>query len=207
MSNYPYGILRGGSTRERGIVVRATKRDRTTAALLEAAAGVFAEQGASARLADVAEAADVGLATLYRYFPNREALLEALMEYALDETSERLTAADLETVPFAEGVARVCRALVASRSKYALLARMVDHVDKGKAEPRLGGPIRALLRKGITEGTVRQDLSEDEMVIILGALVQAASYLVSQGQAGTERAATIASSVFLNGTSHPVTEG
>lgn len=181
-------------------MARTTKRDRTTAGLLEAAAGVFAEQGASARLADVAEAADVGLATLYRYFPNREVLLADLLEYALDETSERLAAADLENVPFAEGVARVCRALVASRSKYALLARMVDHVDKGKAEPRLGGPIRTLLRKGIAEGAVREDLSEDEMAIVLGSLVQAASHLVSQGQAGIERAATIASSVFLNGT-------
>jgi hypothetical protein len=102
----------------------------------------------------------------------------------LDESSERLAAAELENVPFAEGVARVCRALVASRSKYALLARMVDHVDKGKAEPRLGDPIRALLRKGVAEGSVREDLSEDEMAIVLGALVQAASYLVSQSQAG-----------------------
>jgi TetR/AcrR family transcriptional regulator, mexCD-oprJ operon repressor len=181
-------------------VVRTTKRDRTTIALLEAAASVFSEQGAGARIADVAEAADVGLATLYRHFPNREALLAALMDYALDETSERLAAADLENVSFAEGVARVCRALVASRSKYALLAKMVDHVDKGKAEPRLGDPIRSLLRRGLAEGSVREDLSEDEMTVVLSALVQAASHLVSQGQAGLERAATIASSVFLNGT-------
>jgi TetR/AcrR family transcriptional repressor of mexCD-oprJ operon len=81
---------------------------------------------------------------------------------------------------------------------------MVDHVDKGKAEPRLGDPIRSLLRRGLAEGSVREDLSEDEMTVVLSALVQAASHLVSQGQAGLERAATIASSVFLNGTERVV---
>lgn len=180
-------------------MARTTKRDRTTTALLEAAATVFTEQGAGARLADVAAAADVGLATLYRHFANREALLAALLEYALDETSERLAEADLEHVPFTEGIARVCRALVASRGKYAVLARMVEHVDKRNAEPRVSGPIRALLERGFAEQAVRKDISEDEMLVMLGALVHAASHLLSNDQAGIERAATIASSIFLNG--------
>jgi TetR/AcrR family transcriptional regulator, mexCD-oprJ operon repressor len=184
-------------------VARTTKRDRTTTALLEAAASVFAEQGPGARLADVAAAADVGLATLYRHFANREALLAALLEYALDETSERLAEADLDNVPFAEGTARICRALIASRSKYAVLARMVDHVDKRDAEPRVSGPIRALLKRGFAEQAVRTDLSEDELLVTLGALVQAASHLLSHDQAGIERAATIASSVFLHGVAGP----
>jgi len=181
-------------------VVNTAKRDRTTTALLEAAAVAFAEQGASARIADIADAARVGPATLYRYFPNREALLGALLEYALDETSDRLAEADLEDVPFAEGIARVCRALVASRSKYAVLTKMVDVVDRRQIEMRLAGPIRALLRRGIAERAVREDLSEDELVTVLGALFQAAGYLASHGQAGIERAATIATSVFLDGT-------
>jgi len=181
-------------------VVNTAKRDRTTTALLEAAAVAFAEQGASARIADIADAARVGPATLYRYFPNREALLGALLEYALDETSDRLAEADLENVPFAEGIARVCRALVASRSKYAVLTKMVDVADRRQIEMRLAGPIRALLRRGIAERAVREDLSEDEHVAVLGALFQAAGYLASHGQAGIERAATIATSVFLDGT-------
>ena len=44
------------------------------------------------------------------------------------------------------------------------------------------------------------DLSEDELVAVLGSLFQAAGYLASHGQAGIERASTIASSVFLHGT-------
>jgi TetR/AcrR family transcriptional regulator, mexCD-oprJ operon repressor len=181
------------------IVARTTKRDRTTTALLEAAAVVFAEQGDAARIADVAEAAGVGAATLYRYFSSKEALLAALKEYALDETSDRIAAADLGNVSFAEGIARVARALVATRSKYALLAKMDGQVPGRKPDPRLGDPIQALLSRGIAEGLLRDDLTEDELTAVLGALIQAAAHLASQGH-GVERAATIASSVFLKGT-------
>jgi AcrR family transcriptional regulator len=180
-------------------VAKTTKQDRTTTDLLEAAAVVFAEQGVNARLGDVAAAAGVGPATLYRYFSNREALLSALLEYALDETSESLAAADLENVSFREGIARVARALVATRSKYAVLARMVDQIDKEKVGQRLREPISSLLRRGRAEGILRTDLSEDETTAVLGALIQAASLLADQGNAGVERAATIASSVFLDG--------
>jgi AcrR family transcriptional regulator len=181
-------------------VAQATKQNRTMTALLEAAAAVFAEQGAQARLADVAAAAGVGPATLYRYFSDREALLSALFEYALHETSESLVAADLDNVPVREGIARAARALVAMHNKYSVLSRMVDQVDKEKVDQCLREPIVALLRRGRDEGTLRTDLSEDETVAVLAALLQAATQLAIQGHAGVERAATLATSMFLDGT-------
>jgi AcrR family transcriptional regulator len=57
--------------------------------LLETAKAVFAEKGASASLEEVARTAGVGIGTLYRHFPNREALLQ---EVYRDE-SEKLAAA------------------------------------------------------------------------------------------------------------------
>jgi AcrR family transcriptional regulator len=50
----------------------APRFDRTGAAILDAAARVFSEQGTAANLADVAAAGGVSRATLYRYYPNRE---------------------------------------------------------------------------------------------------------------------------------------
>ena len=49
--------------------------DRTAAAILDAAAHVLSEHGSGANLADVAAAAGVSRATLYRYYPDRDALL------------------------------------------------------------------------------------------------------------------------------------
>lgn len=46
--------------------------------LLEAATAAFTEHGAAASLESIARDAGVGIGTLYRHFPNREALVEAI---------------------------------------------------------------------------------------------------------------------------------
>ncbi|WP_414683367.1 helix-turn-helix domain-containing protein, partial [Methylophaga sp. UBA5088] len=46
--------------------------------ILSIAQEVFAEQGANASLREVARRAGIGMGTLYRHFPNREALLEII---------------------------------------------------------------------------------------------------------------------------------
>ncbi|HWO63077.1 MAG TPA: helix-turn-helix domain-containing protein, partial [Umezawaea sp.] len=66
-------------------------RDR----LLVVAAVVLAEQGVDASMRDIARRAEVGLATLLRHFPTREALLEALLRTSFDELTAR--AAEVET--------------------------------------------------------------------------------------------------------------
>src|ERR1700753_1987451 len=68
--------------------------------VLAVAAEVVAEQGADASLRDLARRADVGLGTLYRHFPNREALLEALLRDSFDKLAAQ--AADLEGASSAE---------------------------------------------------------------------------------------------------------
>jgi AcrR family transcriptional regulator len=176
------------------------KRTRTAIALLEAAAAVFAEKGNDAVLADVSDAARVGRATLYRYFPNREALVTELINYAVDETSTRLVQADLDNVDLAEALARVCRALIAARAKYAVLAGMTEFGENKKGE-RIAGlifqPIEAIIRRGVEAHELRTDLDERELFVIFGSIMQAASRLAPT--VGIERAASIATSVFLSG--------
>lgn len=63
--------------------------------LLEVARKVVEEQGVDASLRDIARRSGVGLGTLYRHFPTREALLEALLRACFDELTEK--AGELET--------------------------------------------------------------------------------------------------------------
>jgi AcrR family transcriptional regulator len=63
--------------------------------LLATAREAFSEQGSEASLRDIARRADVGLATLCRHFPTREALLDALLRDNLDRV--RQLAETLET--------------------------------------------------------------------------------------------------------------
>jgi AcrR family transcriptional regulator len=65
----------------------ARRRARTRRELLAAAARVLAEKGLHrTKIADIAAAADVGVGTFYLYFPDKEALFDAVVE----ETVERL---------------------------------------------------------------------------------------------------------------------
>jgi AcrR family transcriptional regulator len=68
--------------------------------LLVVARAVVSEQGADASLRDVARRAGVGLGTLYRHFPTREALLDALLRAGFDELAAQ--AAELENTHSAE---------------------------------------------------------------------------------------------------------
>ena len=63
--------------------------------LLAVARDVVTEHGADASMRDIARRADVGLATLLRHFPTREALFEALLRTNLDALTQQ--AGELET--------------------------------------------------------------------------------------------------------------
>jgi len=60
--------------------------------LLVVARNVFMEAGADASLRDIARRAEVGLGTLYRHFPTREALIEALLRSSFEALAERAMA-------------------------------------------------------------------------------------------------------------------
>src|SRR5215212_717021 len=104
-------------------VQRTSLRARVSAAIVEAAAGVIAARGPEASMADVADAAGVARATLYRYFPTRESLLEALTAEAAERAGDALDAARLDQVPIDEGVARTVRALLGVGDHFVVLAR------------------------------------------------------------------------------------
>lgn len=67
--------------------------------LLAVAGGVITEQGAEASLRDIARRADVGLATLLRHFPTREALLDALLRTSFDELTAQADVLETSSAP------------------------------------------------------------------------------------------------------------
>ena len=86
---------------------------------------------------DVAEAAGVARATVYRYFPNREALLAELALVAVNDVAARLASARIDEVAPEEGVARAVRALVDVGDWFVLLARERRRSDPERFERQL----------------------------------------------------------------------
>jgi TetR/AcrR family transcriptional regulator, mexCD-oprJ operon repressor len=146
----------------------------------------------------------VSRTTLYRHFPTREALLQALTTAARDATAARLAEADLDDVPVTEAIARIARVIAAGGSKYAAVAARFGNSDyAGDAEQQIRTMIHKVLSRGIDDGTLRADLTVDELGSMLGSLVQTAARMTAEHQAGIEKAAALVTSVFLHGAHNP----
>jgi TetR/AcrR family transcriptional repressor of mexCD-oprJ operon len=183
------------------VVSQPVPHNRTAASILEAAAAVLAEHGRSASMADIATATGVGRATLYRYFPTREALLRGLIAAALAELRERVVGAELDTVPVAEGLARLTRGFLAAGSKYGALASTKQEyvADKAELDSQLSEPIRELLARGVDDGTLRADLPVPVLLEMYTGLIEHALAMLLRREIGVEPAAAAVTSLFLDG--------
>lgn len=178
--------------------LKSPRFDRTSAAILDAAARVFADEGASANLAAVATAAGISRATLYRYYKNREALLQALVVDAIDEAARRLADAGLERAPVEDAIERILRAFVTVGDRYAVLVSDLPWYEKAD-KSQLQTPVRAVLTRGIEEGVIRNDLSAEVLNELLGGAALSAIKLTQHQQLGVEEASAAAASLFLDG--------
>lgn len=176
-------------------------RDLTAAAIIDSAAMVLAQRGESASMEEIANAAGVGRATLYRYFPNRDVLLEAMAASSVQELAKRIEQADLETVPFEEAIARLARGIIATGSKYvALNADSAKHADTYPAfDTEIIQPVRALFRRAITDGWLRADLDPDLALELFSGLIKAALESAASAQRGIEETAATVTTLFLHG--------
>lgn len=135
-----------------------TLRARVSSAILEAAATVLADRGEQASMADVAAAAGMARATVYRYFPNREALMEALGRVAVEDAGERLQAGRLEEVAVPEAFQRAVRALVTVGDSFVVVSRESARPDPEEFERRVATPLRKLIERAQSLNEVRDDL-------------------------------------------------
>jgi TetR/AcrR family transcriptional regulator, mexCD-oprJ operon repressor len=176
---------------------RQALQQRVAAAILDGAAQIFAFQGEQASMNDVAEAAGVARATVYRYFPNREALLDELTRAAVSDVDARLEAARIDEVAPEEGIARAVRALVDVGDSFVLLARERQRSEAERFERKLTHPLRQLFERGQADGDIRPDIASARLTESLIGLI--VGVLTSSPPLGREDMTATITGLFLNG--------
>jgi AcrR family transcriptional regulator len=168
-----------------------------SAAILEAAAAVLVERGEQESMADVAAAAGMARATVYRYFPNREALFEALGLLAVEEAGERLRAGRLEEIPVPEAFERAVRALVGVGDSFVVVSRDSARPDSAEFGRRVASPLRGLIERAQSLEEVRRDLPASWLMESLIGIV--VSGLQTRPPLGIEDTVAGITSLFLDG--------
>ncbi len=139
------------------------------AALLGSAARLFAEHGPDVALEAIARDAGVSIATLYRHFPSREALVAETYGAEIAALGE----VDLDRGTAADALARwLARFVEYARTKRAL-GDLVHALPEGSHPPARGVVVDALeriLAAGARDGSLRDDHDAQDVLALLAGL-------------------------------------
>jgi len=143
--------------------------------LLAVAGDVVAEHGADASMRDIARRADVGLATLLRHFPTREALFEALLRMNVDVLMQQADELEASSSPD-DALVSWFREAVAFTHSYSGVCELMAsaHDDPDSALHALSNALRTvgarLLQRAQAEGTARADMDGVDLFALMSAL-------------------------------------
>jgi AcrR family transcriptional regulator len=157
-------------TSAQALITRPKRADarRNYEKVLAAAREAFAEGGESTALEEIARRAGVGIGTLYRHFPNRQALLEALYVDEVEEVCR--SAAELDgTDPWEALTGWFERFIGYIATKQALLAELFNYLDQDAplfqvCRTSLFEAGEPLLKRAQEAGVVRPDVNIADVI-------------------------------------------
>lgn len=155
---------------------RRADAERNRDKILAAARTAFAESDAEVSMAEIARRAGVGMATLYRNFPGRRELLEALYTHEVDAICAAAARVDGET-PGAALMVWLHRFFAFATTKHHVASELLAHSDRsnpifGESRARVLAAGRPLLAAAQRTHEVRDNLTLEQ---ILDAIVAIAT--------------------------------
>ena len=145
--------------------------------ILDAAEAIFATEGLSVPIDTVAERAGVGVGTLYRHFPTKEALFEAIvtarLEYLLELAKAHAGATDPGSALFAF-LGEFAQQASAKHDLFDALSSAGIDIKSSCAEmvDEMKRCIDVLLQRAVSAHCVRNDVSTDEMIGLVVGVCQ-----------------------------------
>jgi TetR/AcrR family transcriptional regulator, mexCD-oprJ operon repressor len=169
---------------------RRADAERNMLRIQEAAIRLWADEP-NAGVADVAAAAGVGRATLYRHFPTRESLLEAIRTQGLIDGEAAVEACQIDDGSPTEALSRLLAAWLELGDRYRVVVAnpsQPDNVAAREREDRLGEAIVMVIMRGQEEGEFSRDVPPIWGASAVGALLVAAIRGVGEGRISREHA-------------------
>jgi AcrR family transcriptional regulator len=156
---------------------RRSDARRNRSALLAAAREVFAAQGVDASLEEIARRASLGTGTLYRHFPSRDALLDALF----DEHAHEWVAVAEQAASLPDGWAALTDYLestielrLANRALHDVFAQYPREAEDQRQ--RIVALLEDVLERARAEGSLRADFTLADLTVVfwsLGPVIEA----------------------------------
>lgn len=146
--------------------------------LLVAAAQVYDERGVEASLEEIARRANVGIGTLYRHFPTRDALTEAVYRREvglLCDGVDELLAESATDAALAQWMRRFA-GYVARKKGMAMALKSVLGADSElftHSHQRIRAAIETLIAAAVAAGTIRDDVEPDDLLRAMGGICMA----------------------------------
>jgi AcrR family transcriptional regulator len=153
---------------------KSTRKPRADAVrnrerVLEAAKAVFSTGGAEASLEAVARAAGVGIGTLYRHFPTREALFEAVYRREVQQLADLAERLKQEPQPI-DALRQWMRSnvkFVATKKGMSAALALAAYKNSelfSYSFDQLTRAVRALLERAVATGEIRDDISPEDLL-------------------------------------------
>jgi AcrR family transcriptional regulator len=146
--------------------------------ILRAAQQLFASRGLTVPLEDIAKHAGVGVGTLYRRFPGRKSLIQAVTLQSLEALTNAATNAQVQVQDSWGALTIFLQAWLRSRPivSYDPLSAQLPHdlADREvrQAQQRWLDSLSLLIGRAQSEGSLRQDLTVDDVLGVMGLLVR-----------------------------------
>src|SRR5262245_17782415 len=141
---------------------------------MTAAVELFAERGVDVPLDEIARRAGVSIGTLYNHFPNRGALLDAVLPDWVGEVDRLAEAAIADRDPW-RGFARFMDGLFDIQARNpsmndAIARTPVGPVDVASECGRAGGVLESVVNRARAAGVLRPDFGADDLATLIGAM-------------------------------------
>lgn len=174
-------------------------RKSSKSAMISTIAAILTDGGMDLSMAELAEKARVGRATLYRYFPNRQHLLESIRDYALKELSEVISETLTENIDVKESLARISRAILAQSEIGLLLMRERVLIDRKTLENTLLIPLDNIVEIAKSLGLLDETIPSRTLSYYFAGLLRTSTILTVQGNTTAEQATHYILQIFFDG--------